>query len=349
MGIGIVVAAVLALTACSTVTGSSPSGVASQEGNGAPRPNAGNLDSANCLLSANGADVEVGVADATVACAKWIQNLAGTGLVWNPISQMVAPGSAGTVDDETMQQACDLTDGTQELYVEDSGGQSYGNGICSQEEQNGWTPESSAGPLAAQTQQEAQAQASASAAAAQASTDSAAQQQAQSDLTALQGLSLSPDLSQLSGDLTHTSSDLAAEKTAAAAGPNADGGDCYNLDSNVDYDAESNVEYDAQSDFGYDLQVNLVPDISSGRHDISTLQSDLSDLQSTGLPAPSGAQAAITASQKAISKAISTANADISQENSYVSEAYSVTNSIATGSCTGDGAGSAPPPIQDLS
>ena len=349
VGVGMVVAAVLALTACNGVTVSQAGGVTSQEGNETPSPSAGNLDSGDCLQGANGADVEVGIADPTVSCAKWIQNLAGAGLVWNPISQMIAPGSPGTADDETMQEACDLTDGTQELYVEDTGGQSYGDSICSQEEQNGWTPESSPGPLAAQAQQQVQAQASASAATSQASADAAAQQQAQSDLSALQGFSLSPDFSKLSDDLTQASNDLAAEKTAAAAGPNADGEDCYNLDSNVDYDAENNVEYNAQSDFGYDLQGNLVSDISSGRQDISTLQSDLSSLQSMGLPALSSAQAAITAAQRAISKAVSKANADISQENSYVSQAYSVANSIATGNCAGDGPGSTPSPIQDIS
>lgn len=185
--------------------------------------------------------------------------------------------------------------------------------------------------------------------ASQASANAAAEQQAQSDLSTLEGFSLSPDLSKLAGDLTQTSNDLAAEKTAAAAGPNADGGDCYNLTSNVDYDAQSNVAYDAQSDFGYDLQQNLVPDISSERQDISAFQTDLSNLQDMGLPAPSGAQAAITAAQNEIASAVSTANTDISQENGYVSQAYEVANSIATGSCAGDGPGSTPSPIQDIS
>lgn len=356
-------AAALLVTACGGVAGtaaavkaspagdsSSPAGLAASATAG---PYAGNPGSGDCLLGANGADVEVGVGAPTASCAQWIQDLAGSGLAWYPISQMAPPGSAGAADGEAMQQACDLTDGAEELYVEDAGGQSYGDSICSQEERNGWTPESSPGPLASQAgqqaQQQAQAQASASASASQASADAAAQQQAQSDLTALQGFSLSSDLSALSGDLSKTSSDLAAEKSAAAAGPNADGGDCYNLDSNVDYDAEENVEYDAQEDLGYDLQENLVPDISTGRHDISALQSDLSNLQSMSLPAPAGAGAAITAAQNAISDAISTANADIAQENGYVSQAYSISNGIATGNCAGDGAGSAPSPIQDIS
>jgi hypothetical protein len=107
----------------------------------------------SCLLGANGEDVEVGIGDPTVPCAQWITDLAGNGLVWYPISQMVPPGQNGTADGETMEQACDLTDGTQELYVEDAGGQSYGDTICSGEEQNGWTPENPPGPLAVQAQQ----------------------------------------------------------------------------------------------------------------------------------------------------------------------------------------------------
>lgn len=347
----IAAAVMLALTACS---GSPAASTAATTGNSpTPGPYAGNPDSGDCMLGANGADVEVGIADPTVSCSQWIRNLAGDGLVWYPIGAMVLPGSPGTADQETMAQACDLTDGTQELYVEDAGGQIYGNSICSAEEQNGWTPEGSPGPLAVQAEQaaqrQAQAQASASSASEQASTDAAAEQQAQNDVTTLEGFSLSSDLTKLAGDLTQTSNDLAAEKTAAAAGPNADGGDCYNLDSNVDYDAQSNVEYDAQEDFGYDLRENLVPDLSSGRQDIRAVQSDLSNLQGLGLPAPSGARAAITAAQNEIGRAISTANSDISRENAYVSQAYSVGNSIATGNCSGDGPGSAPSPIQDIS
>jgi hypothetical protein len=101
--------------------------------------------------------------------------------------------------------------------------------------------------------------------------DAGAQQQAENDLSTLQGFSLSSDLGKLASDVSQTNNDLAVEKTAAAAGSNADGGDCYNLESNVNYDAQSDVEHDAQDDFGCDLQQNLVPDISSGRQDINAL------------------------------------------------------------------------------
>jgi hypothetical protein len=111
----------------------------------------------SCLLGANGEDVEVGVGNPTVSCAQWITNLAVGGLNWYPINSMVPPGQVGTAaNQEIMQQACDLTDGTQELYVEDGGFQVNGDDICSTEEQNGWTPESPPGPLAQQAQQQAQ-------------------------------------------------------------------------------------------------------------------------------------------------------------------------------------------------
>lgn len=50
----------------------------------------------------------------------------------------------------------------------------------------------------------------------------------------------------MASDLKQTNSDLASEEKDAAAGPNADGGDCYNLQQNVEYDAQQNVDYDLQ-------------------------------------------------------------------------------------------------------
>jgi hypothetical protein len=183
-GLGLLVLAAGALTAC----GAAPAATTADSAATLP-PSASSTQgstTADCLLGANGADVEVGIGNPAGSCSQWIQNLAGNGLVWSPISQMIPPGQPGSADQETMAQACDLTDGTQELYVEDAGGQSYGNGICNQEERNGWTPESSPGPLAALTQQagqqQAQAQASASAAAAQQEAISQAQQQLQNDI-----------------------------------------------------------------------------------------------------------------------------------------------------------------------
>ncbi len=135
-------------------------------------------DSGDCLFGANGADVQVGIASPTQSCDQWIQNLAGDGLVWYPISSLAVPGSQGSADSDAMQETCDLTDGTQELYVQDGGSMSYGDDICSAEERNGWSPEGTPGPLASQGQngQQAAAQASASASAAQAEQNAETQE-----------------------------------------------------------------------------------------------------------------------------------------------------------------------------
>jgi hypothetical protein len=95
----------------------------------------------------------------------------GNGLAWVPINQLVKVGSRDTADTDKMAETCDLTDGTQELFVEDGGEMPYGDGTCTREEQDGWTPEATPGPLALQAQEAqpaaAQAFASASAAAAE--------------------------------------------------------------------------------------------------------------------------------------------------------------------------------------
>ena len=204
----------------------------------------------------------------------------------------------------------------------------------------------------AAVQQQAQAsraQASASATAAQASANAQAQQAAQADLSTLQGVSFSGDLSKLAGDVSQTDSDLAKEKSDAAAGVDGPGGpSCYNLEQNVDYDATQNVEYDATQNLGYDLQQNLSPDISTARGDITTLNNDLSSLSASGLPAPAGASAAIAAAKQTISQAINQANGYIDQVNADVNTAYAIGNNMATGtSCSGPGL--SPSPISHLS
>jgi hypothetical protein len=206
-------------------------------------------------MGANGADVEVGIADPTSSCASWIQSLAGTGLVWYPITTMLPPGSQAG-DGDTMGVSCDLTDGTQELYVVDGGGEFYGNSICSQEEQNGWTPEGSPGPLAAQGQQQEQAAAAASAAASRASANAAAEQQAQNDLGTLEGFSLASDLSALSGDVQQTDDDLGTVKSDAA---NGQGSYCGNV-STAGADADA-VAADADA---------LSADLDAMTNDITT-------------------------------------------------------------------------------
>jgi hypothetical protein len=79
-----------------------------------------------------------------------MQSLAGKGLAWYPINQLVKLGSRDVADTDRMAETCDLTDGTQELFVEDGGEMPYGDGTCTREEQDGWTPEATPGPLASQ-------------------------------------------------------------------------------------------------------------------------------------------------------------------------------------------------------
>jgi hypothetical protein len=112
-----------------------------------------NADSGDCMFGVFGADVEVGIANPTRSCSSWIRNLAGKGLAWYPINQLAKLGSQDSADSDTMAETCDLTDGTQELFVEDGGEMPYGAGTCTREEQDGWTPEATPGPLASQSQQ----------------------------------------------------------------------------------------------------------------------------------------------------------------------------------------------------
>jgi hypothetical protein len=81
-----------------------------------------------------------------------MQKLVGNGIAWNPINQLVKLGSPDSADTDTMAETCDLTDGTQELFVEDGGEMPYGSGTCTREEQRGWTPEATPGPLASKAQ-----------------------------------------------------------------------------------------------------------------------------------------------------------------------------------------------------
>jgi hypothetical protein len=326
-GVGLLAVVGTLLTACSSsprVTSSTPAvspgaGLAATAPAGTA-PAGANPDSGDCLLGANGADVEVGIANPTTSCSQWITNLAGIGLTWNFISQLVAPGQPGTADQETMQQVCDLTDGTQELYVEDAGGQSYGNSICSQEEQNSWTPESSPGPLATQAQQAAQSAAQASAAASSAAAQASASA-AQAQNVAQGNSALSSDIGTLESDANslNTNNQLASDVSQMKTDYGTEQRDYQTEQS--DYrqggcigaggDAGS-VGADAGS-VGADQgslnadESSIQIDISGLQSDIKAVQNDVAQLSSDGAyPAqdPSGALAAG-------SKAISNANAAI--------------------------------------
>ena len=79
-----------------------------------------------------------------------MHHLVGNGLSWYSINHLAKLGSADVADTDKMAETCDLTDGKQELFVEDGGEMPYGDGTCTREEQAGWRAESTPGPLAAQ-------------------------------------------------------------------------------------------------------------------------------------------------------------------------------------------------------
>jgi hypothetical protein len=137
-------AGIFALTAGALVAGcsSSPSSTSTASAG----------SSTDCLFGVFEADVEVGIAHPTRSCASWRLSLAGHGITWYPINQLAKIGSPDDVDTDTMGETCDLTDGTQELFVEDGGEMPYGDGMCTKEEQAGWKPEPKPGPLAVQAQ-----------------------------------------------------------------------------------------------------------------------------------------------------------------------------------------------------
>ena len=172
---------------------------------------------------------------------------------------------------------------------------------------------------------------------AQAQASTQAEQQAQSDLATLRlDANFASDLRTLSSDAQQAGPDLAATKGDAALG-----NDCYNV-STVKIDA-SNLGVDS-SIVSLDLQ-SLTADIGAATQDIATMKNDLANLSASGLPATPGAPAAIAAAGKAVRQAAAKANGEIDQVNADVTQAYSVSNGMAVGSCSRDGAGHPPAPI----
>jgi hypothetical protein len=145
-------AGMLAVTAGVLVSGCSSSTQTTASTPAVSSSASANADSGDCLFGVFGADVEIGIANPTTSCSSWMKNLAGNGLAWYPINQLVKLGSRDIADTDSMAETCDLTDGTQELFVEDGGEMPYGSGTCTREEQDGWKAEATPGPLAAQAQ-----------------------------------------------------------------------------------------------------------------------------------------------------------------------------------------------------
>lgn len=91
-----------------------------------------------CTFGAREADVQVrvtGLAD----CASQAAALARDGQFWYQLAALSPAGAPGQADGETMFRVCQLTRGPQILTVMDAGGASYGTGICSANEQAGWS------------------------------------------------------------------------------------------------------------------------------------------------------------------------------------------------------------------
>ena len=333
-------AACIALSGCGAEGfGQIPSGGnAAQSTSAAP-----SAPSSDCLLGANGADVEVGIGNPTQSCAQWITDLAGSGLVWQPIGQMIPPGASGAADSETMGQACDLTDGAQELYIEDAGGMSYGDSICSQEEQNGWTPESSPGPLALLEQQQAQAaagaSASASAAASQAQSVSSAQSSLASDVSALSSdsatlnndTSLAQAVSAMKNDYQQEQSDWQTEQNTACSTGEV-GGDADTVGGDAD---TVGGDLDSLNAAVNSLQV---ADISSVQTDLSNVASDLSTLQGLGAAPGTPSSALVAAGHKALTSAanaISWANGQGQKINGEAQALATTAQKYASSHCGG--------------
>jgi hypothetical protein len=171
-----------------------------------------------------------------------------------------------------------------------------------------------------------------------------AQNQLQNDLGTLnQDVSgMYGDVSKIAGDVSQTDNDLSQTRTDAA---NGNGDECLNASTTVYNDAATTVYNDVLTT-AYNDAGTVGTDIAAIRKQISTIQADQAALQDLG-QSPGGADA-ISSAQAAISSAISTVNPEITHLNSDLSAAYVVADSVGTGSCAGDGPGSAPEGLSPL-
>ena len=119
----------LALAGCGTAAAVQPPAPASADPATTPPPAA-----VSCLLEANGGPMQVVVGNSSQSCDQWIRDLAPSGVSWSTVS----PPS-----DQSLKQICRLTSGSSTMTISDGGWMdlaSYGDQLCSQEEQNGWLP-----------------------------------------------------------------------------------------------------------------------------------------------------------------------------------------------------------------
>lgn len=170
-------------------------------------------------------------------------------------------------------------------------------------------------------------------------TAAADEQQAQSDLSTVQGISLQSDLGTLNKDVQVTGNDAGALKTevaSALADSCGNGlGSATNQDQTALFGAADQGPGGDETTDATDANT-LQNNITSARSQVAALQNDLATLKADGASAPSGAQAAIAAARNTISQAVSTGNADIGQENGLLSQAYQAVMSLTQNSgCAG--------------
>ena len=264
-------------------------------------------------------------------CSTLARSLSGGGDFWT--LQTITPGNTPSV-------VCAVQNGPWVVVLRDSGSQVYGQSVCSSLTQNGWSEDTGAERQAqAQDEQAAQAQASASARASDAAT-------AQQDLSTLQAdIKAFTNAQKVRDDVKTADKDLTAERQDAA---NGNGDNCYNVQVTVAYDAANVVGYDVNTSASYDVN-NEQTGIQQLRSEVSAVQSDESKLRSDGLPLPYGMDDAISQGQSQAAQAVSTTNAAVDQLNGDLTTAYQVANAAGTGSCAGDGPGTAPNGLSHVS
>ncbi len=340
-----------ALAGCSsyqtppTVTQASIIGGASAGVSSPPGSPAGD-DRSRCGVFMTGSNVRVVVSPGDDAeCQDLAKALSRDGSFWTVRDQ--------PVEDGRLTLVCAMTNGGYRGYVEDTGGQIYGRGLCSRFLSAGWTEDTAVEDQAsaqASSAARAQAAAAASAAAVQSTASAsaaAADQLAKDEAAAAQLVTsipsdiqlLAKDLSGMDGDVTKENDDLAALRRDATKGR---GTSCDNVPA-VTYDASQNVGYDAHQNVGYDANQNVGYHISSLRKDVSDLHDAVQRVADEGGPAPTGADSAQVSANSAISDAIAHANADIDKANSIAVSGFQIANQLATGDCSGSGPGNYQP------
>jgi hypothetical protein len=154
-------------------------------------------------------------------------------------------------------------------------------------------------------------------------------------------------VSGLHSAVTETQNDLAGEQRDINMGASNQAGTCVNLVANVDYDVTTIIGQDRQNVI--DEVNNLKIAIAAVRQDITDWQFDVQAIANQGVPPPSDEASVISAAYTEILLALNAANGDIDQANTAVDKAYSMANTLASGTCAGHGPGSAPGNIGHLS